>query len=79
MTRMIIVVLGRGHEYANLDQVKDELNAGVISLMPSDCANANNIPYMSTSHIIHLRDVVFENNKVIVEDYKQQNDPEQEP
>lgn len=79
MTRMIIVVLGRGHEYANLDQVKDELNAGVISLMPNDCVNASNIPYMSTSHIIHQRDVVFENNKVIVEDYKQQNDPEQEP
>ncbi len=61
MTRMVIVILGKGHEYANLDQVKEELNAGVISLMPAECTNADNIPYMSTSHIIHSREVVFEN------------------
>jgi len=30
---------------------------------------------MSTSHIIHQREVVFENAKLIIEDYRQQDDP----
>ena len=69
MTRLVIVILGRGHEYANIDQVKQELNAGVTSLTPADCTNVGNIPYISTSNNIHQREVVLENNKVIIEDY----------
>lgn len=61
MTRLVIVVLGRGHTYENLDKIKEELNPGVISLMPADCINAASIPYLSSSRIIHLREVVFEN------------------
>jgi len=53
MTRLIIVILGRGHQYESLDKIKEELNPGVMSLMPADCANADNIPYLSTSHVIH--------------------------
>ena len=41
--------------------------------MPQDCANAGKIPYMSTGTVIHLREVVFENQNIIVEDYAQQN------
>ena len=74
MARLVIVILGRGHTYESLDQIKEELNPGIISLMPEDCSNAQNIPYMSTSHIIHQREVVFENAKLIIEDYKQQDD-----
>mmetsp|Transcript_32806 Transcript_32806/g.43244 ORF Transcript_32806/g.43244 Transcript_32806/m.43244 type:complete len:80 (+) Transcript_32806:195-434(+) len=78
MTRLVIVILGRGHEYENLDQIKQELSPGVVSLMPADCANANNIPYLSTSHVIHQREVIFENDKLIIEDYKQQDSPDSE-
>ena len=70
-TRVVIVVLGRGHQYENLDQIKAELNPGVLSLVPAECTNAGNIPYMSSSHIIHCREVVFENDTMIIEDYKQ--------
>jgi hypothetical protein len=62
MTRLVIVILGRGFTYESLDKIKEELNPGVISLMPSDCANAGQIPYLSTSQVIHLREVVFENS-----------------
>ena len=34
MTRLVIVILGRGHSYDNLDQIKTELNPGIIALMP---------------------------------------------
>ena len=71
MTRLVIVILGRGHQYENLDQIKQELNPGIISLMPSDCENAANIPYYSSGHCIHLREVVFENDKIIIEDFAQ--------
>jgi len=42
-TRVVIVVLGRGHQYENLDQIKQELNPGVLSLIPADCSNASSI------------------------------------
>ena len=61
MTRLVIVILGRGHTYENLDKIKEELNPGIVSLMPTDCSNASSIPYMSSSRVIHLREVVFEN------------------
>ena len=34
MTRLIIVILGRGHHYDSLDSIKQELNPGVVSLVP---------------------------------------------
>lgn len=69
MSRLVIVILGRGHQYESLDKIKEELNPGIISLKPADCSNASNIPYLSTSKIIHLREVVFENTELIVEDF----------
>ena len=60
-TRLVIVILGRGHSYESLDKIKEELNPGIVSLVPADCANADSIPYLSSSRVIHLREVVFEN------------------
>ena len=79
MTRLVIVILGRGHSYENLDQIKTELNPGIIALMPQDCTNAANIPYMSTGHVIHLREVVFENAQIVIEDFVQQGGENEEP
>ena len=49
MSRLVIVILGRGHKYESLDQIKEELNGQIIALMPQTCQNSGNIPYMSTS------------------------------
>ena len=61
-----------------MDKIKEELNPGIISLMPSDCSNAGNIPYLSSSRIIHLREVVFENAQIIIEDFVQAGADESE-
>ena len=60
-TRLIIVVLGRGHTYESLDKIKEELNPGIVSMIPEECTNAQSIPYLSSSRVIHLRELVFEN------------------
>lgn len=74
MARLVIVILGRGHVYESLDQIKEELNPGIVSLTPADCTNKAEIPYLSSSRIIHLREVVFENNQIIIEDFAQQDE-----
>lgn len=79
MARLVIVILGRGHTYESLDLIKEELNPGIMSLSPVDCTNRAEIPYLSSSKTIHLREVVFENNQMIIEDFAQQGDGEQEP
>ena len=55
------MVLGRGHTYESLDKIKEELNPGIVSMIPEECTNAQSIPYLSSSRVIHLREVVFEN------------------
>ena len=79
MARLVIVILGRGHTYDSLDKIKEELNPGIVSLTPPDCTNKTEIPYLSSSRIIHLREVVFENNQLIIEDYAEQGEADQEP
>lgn len=36
-TRLIIVILGRSHNYKSLDQIKEELNPKILDLTPPDC------------------------------------------
>ena len=77
-TRLVIVILGRGHTYESLDKIKEELNPGIVSLVPADCANADSIPYLSSSRVIHLREVVFENAQIAIEDFVQAGADESE-
>lgn len=79
MARLVIVILGRGHSYENLDQIKAELNPGILSLSPTDCTNRKEIPYLSSSKTIHMREVIFENDQLIIEDFAQQAEGDQEP
>ena len=62
-----------------MDKIKEELNPGIVSLMPMECSNASNIPYLSTSRVLHLREVVFESPSIIVEDFVQQLEEGEEP
>ena len=77
MTRLVIAILGRGQTYENLDKIKEELNPGIISLMPADCLNASSIPYYSSGNIIHLREVVYESEQLIIEDFVQAGEDEE--
>ncbi len=65
----MIVVLGRGHKYTSLQQIQDELSPKVMDLCPSDCANREKIPFLSTNTQLHVRETVFEDSKLYIEDY----------
>ena len=62
-------MLGRGHKYASLQQIQDELSPKVMDLCPSDCANRAKIPFLSTNTQLHVREIVYEDSKLYIEDY----------
>lgn len=68
MSRLIIVVLGRKHKFVDLQQVQDELSPMVLDLCPKNCMNKTNIPYLTTRNRLHVREVVYQDMEVIVED-----------
>ena len=36
--------------------------------MPLDCTNSTKVPYFSTSKTLHLKEYVYQDEKIIVED-----------
>ena len=70
-TRLVIVILGRGHKYSSIEQIQEELNGKMNDLAPKDCSNRAKIPYMATTRKLHLRETVFEDDELFVEDYCQ--------
>jgi len=69
--RLIIVILGKNHKYESLDQIKDELNPKILELTPPDCTNRQSIPYMSTNKTLHVRDYVYEDAQMWVQDFQE--------
>jgi len=68
MARLVIVVLGRAHKYKDLQQVQDELSAMILDLCPSSCVNKENIPFLTSRNNLHVRELVYEDLEVVVED-----------
>jgi hypothetical protein len=40
-----------------------------MDLCPSDCANREKIPFLSTNSQLHVRETVYEDSKIYIEDY----------
>lgn len=40
-----------------------------MDLCPSDCANREKIPFLSTNTQLHVREIVYEDSKLYIEDY----------
>lgn len=60
--RLAVVCLGRDHEFADMDTVKEELNERVLDFAPPDVAQDNSgrqIPYLSLGEDLGQRKVVF--------------------
>ena len=38
-------------------------------MSPSDCANREKIPFLSTNSQLHVRETVYEDSKIYIEDY----------
>jgi hypothetical protein len=68
-SRLVIVVLGRGHKYVSLQEIQDELSPKIMDLCPTDCKNKEKIPYLSTNSQLHVREIVHEEETFYVEDY----------
>ena len=64
--RLIIVILGKGHKYESLNQIKEELNPKILDLTPPDCTNVAQIPIFSTNETLHVRDYVYEDAQMWV-------------
>ena len=69
--RLIIVILGKTHKYESLDQIKEELNSKILDLTPPDCTNRHSIPYLSTNKTLHVRDYVYEDSEMWVQDFQE--------
>ncbi len=68
--KLIIVHLNRNHKYSNIDQIKSELSAKVLELLPKNILNSNSqIPYLSIGEDVGKRTVVFEGNSELSGDY----------
>jgi len=40
-----------------------------MDLCPSDCSNRTKIPYLSTNTQLHVRETVYEDESLYIEDY----------
>ena len=62
------MTLGKGHSYESLESIKEELNPKMVDIMPVDCTNRDTVPYLSTTQALHLKEAVYEDEKIVVED-----------
>lgn len=68
MSRIVIVVLSQGHKYTDLQQIQDELSPKVMDLCPKTCVNKDKIPYLTTRSNLHVRELLYEDLQLTVED-----------
>lgn len=69
-SRLIIAHLNHGHIFADLEGVKAQLSQKVIELAPVNCANKNELPFLSIGSDIGKRLTVYRERGIIVEDYR---------
>lgn len=41
----------------------------IMDICPSDCSNRTQIPYLSTNTHLHIREVVYSDPSILIEDY----------
>lgn len=59
-SRLIIVKLGQGSVFKDLKEIQTELDRRILALVPEDCVNKEQIPYLSTGQRLHNAEIVFE-------------------
>jgi len=69
-SRLIVAHLNHGHFFQDLESVKNQLSQKVIELAPVDCANKNELPFLSIGSDIGKRYTTYRENGIIVEDYR---------
>lgn len=68
--KLIIVHLNRNHKYSNIEQIKSELSAKILELLPKNILSTDShIPYLSIGEDVGHRTVVFEGKSELSGDY----------
>ena len=74
VARIVLILMGHGHVFENVDVVKNELNSKILELAPDNCQNYKSIPIMTAGPDIGTKsilDMSADNiNGIIVQDVK---------
>lgn len=68
-SRLLVVHLGNGHKFSSMKEVQDDLNAKILDLAPTDCANFNQIPIMSVGEDIGQKSLIDVKGKTGIEGF----------
>ena len=74
--RLIFVCMCRGHLYASLKVVQDELSPAILTMVPKDCAQAKSIPFLAVADDIGSRFIVAEGSSKLSGAYTVEDVPE---
>ena len=70
-SRLIILFLGHGHKFVDLEAVKAEISSKIIDLTPERCSNLKEIPFLTCGSSIGQRVEIYrskEGSGMIIED-----------
>lgn len=67
--RVVIVTLGRGHTFTNMDTIKKELSAKVMELAPKNLNRNTQVPFLSIGEDLGSRVVLHEGYSELSGDY----------
>ena len=74
--RLIFVSMCRGHLYASLKVVQDELSPAILTMVPKECAQAKSIPFLAVADDIGSRFIVAEGSSKLSGAYTVEDVPE---
>lgn len=67
--RVVIVTLGRGHAFTDMDAIKGELSTKVMELVPRRLSRNAQVPFLSIGEDLGNRVVLYEGNSQLSGDY----------
>jgi hypothetical protein len=75
--RLIFVSMCRGHLYASLQVVQQELSPAILTMVPKECALDKNIPFLAVADDIGSRFIVAEGSSKLSGSYTVEDVPEE--
>jgi len=67
-SRLIIVTLNHKHNFGTMEEIQQELNPKVMTLVPKDCVNVDKIPYLRIGENIGKRETIYNDKGILIED-----------
>lgn len=67
--RLVIVALNRGHQYTNIDKIKEELSGKVMDLAQDGVSSAVQVPFLSVGDDLGDRKQIYHGKSAFTGDY----------